>query len=185
MPDQRLTCATCRQPFTWTVGEQRFFRERGLQAPRRCPDCRKVARQQTAAAPAVSRPAGQPMRHQLRGRTPRQRFGIAALVAAVGLSVVLFLIVGSTPLLAWLLAVNLLALLAYGYDKAIAGGTATRVPEAVLLGLALIGGSPGAFVAMLLFRHKTSKPAFLLPFALVVGLQVVLLVAWQFVGQRL
>jgi uncharacterized membrane protein YsdA (DUF1294 family) len=57
------------------------------------------------------------------------------------------------------------------------------VSEATLLGVALIGGSPGAFVAMMLFRHKTSKPAFLVPFALIVALQVGLVVAWLTLGQ--
>jgi uncharacterized membrane protein YsdA (DUF1294 family) len=47
-----------------------------------------------------------------------------------------------------------------------------------LLGLALIGGSLGAAAGMLLFRHKTSKPAFLIPFGLIVLLQVGLIVVW-------
>lgn len=38
----------------------------------------------------------------------------ALVIAAIVLSVVMFLLVPSTPLLAWLLA--------YGYDKGIAGG---------------------------------------------------------------
>jgi uncharacterized membrane protein YsdA (DUF1294 family) len=37
------------------------------------------------------------------------------------------------------------------------------VPEAALLDPTRIGGSPGAFVGMLLLRHKTGKPAFLIP----------------------
>jgi uncharacterized membrane protein YsdA (DUF1294 family) len=35
-----------------------------------------------------------------------------------------------------------------------------RVPEATLLGLAALGGSAGAWVAMQLFRHKTKKNKF-------------------------
>ena len=63
------------------------------------------------------------------------------LVPAVVLSVVMFVLFPSSPLLAWLLAVNVDTLLAYGCDKGIAGGNRTRVPEAVLLGLALSGTS--------------------------------------------
>jgi uncharacterized membrane protein YsdA (DUF1294 family) len=43
-------------------------------------------------------------------------------------------------------------------QRAIAG--TRRVREAHLLGLALIGGTPGAFLARRLFRHKTKKQPF-------------------------
>lgn len=183
MPDQSITCATCGRPFNWTTGEQQFYRERGLQAPRRCPDCRGASRQQAPAAHPRGRPSAATHRPVARRPTPRRPFGVATLVAAVALSAALFILVPSTPALAWLITVNLLALLLYGYDKAIAGGEQRRVPEATLLGIALIGGSPGAFVAMVLFRHKTSKPAFLVPFALIVALQVGLVVTWLALGR--
>jgi uncharacterized membrane protein YsdA (DUF1294 family) len=100
------------------------------------------------------------------------------LASTALLSLGLLVIFPAAPLLAWLGAINLVALLTYGYDKAIAGGARRRVPEAILLGLALIGGSLGAAAGMLLFRHKTSKPAFLIPFGLIVLLQVGLIVVW-------
>ncbi len=181
MSDQQISCADCGRRFVWSAGEQQFFRERGLQAPRRCRDCRATKRPQATATAARGGPAAPP-RPIARRPAPRRSFGAASLAAAA-LSVVLFFIVPSTPLLAWLIAINLIALLTYGYDKSIAGGSATRVPESVLLGLALAGGSPGAFVAMLLFRHKTSKPPFLIPFALIVLLQGALIVAWIGLGQ--
>lgn len=43
-------------------------------------------------------------------------------------------------------------------QRAIAGER--RIPEANLLGLVLIGGTPGAFLARHLFRHKTRKQPF-------------------------
>ncbi len=64
----------------------------------------------------------------------------------------------------------------YAWDKRRAGLGERRVPEAVLLGLALVGGSPAALVAMLILRHKTRKPSFLLKFAAVVASQVALAV---------
>ena len=64
----------------------------------------------------------------------------------------------------------------YARDKRRAGLGERRVPEAVLLGLALVGGSPAAAVAMLILRHKTRKASFLLKFAAVVALQVALAV---------
>ena len=41
MADQTLTCADCRCQFTFTDGEQAFFKERGFTPPLRCPDCRR------------------------------------------------------------------------------------------------------------------------------------------------
>ena len=43
-----------------------------------------------------------------------------------------------------------------------------RVPEAALLGCALLGGSAGAALGMAVFHHKTRKPPFpaLVPLAL-------------------
>src|SRR5689334_19848990 len=55
----------------------------------------------------------------------------------------------------WLVAVNVVAFGYYGYDKARAQASRSRVPEVVLHGLSAVGGSIGAFVAMQAFRHKT------------------------------
>ena len=54
---------------------------------------------------------------------------------------------------------NALAFLVYGFDKRQAQAHRDRIPERVLLGLALIGGL-GAFAACELFRHKTRKQPF-------------------------
>lgn len=48
----------------------------------------------------------------------------------------------------------------YALDKNHAVYAQSRVPEAVLLGLTVIGGSYGACMGMLLFRHKTRHRAF-------------------------
>lgn len=80
-------------------------------------------------------------------------------------------------LLAWIGLASLAALALAVWDKARARRGGRRVPEATLLGLALVGGSPGLLLGMLLARHKTRKLSFLAPFALIVALQVVLL-AW-------
>ena len=60
----------------------------------------------------------------------------------------------------YLCSINITTLLLYAYDKVIAGGTATRVPEVVLHTLALLGGSPMAIVGQKVFRHKTRKSTF-------------------------
>ncbi|HZX78441.1 DUF1294 domain-containing protein [Lysobacter sp.] len=79
--------------------------------------------------------------------------------------------------LAWWLALNTATVLVYGYDKAIAGGPRRRVPERTLLGLALLGGSPGALMAMWMFRHKTAKRSFRNKVAVILTLQVLAVAA--------
>lgn len=51
--------------------------------------------------------------------------------------------------------VNIAAFFIYGWDKFCAKQGWRRVPEKILLLLALVGGSAGAMAAMALFRHKT------------------------------
>ena len=51
--------------------------------------------------------------------------------------------------------VSLIAFITYGVDKGNSIERAWRVPEKVLLGMGLLGGSAGALVAMNIFRHKT------------------------------
>lgn len=78
--------------------------------------------------------------------------------------------------LAWLVGVNLSTFAYYGYDKIRAKMNLSRVPEVVLHGLALVGGTLGAVLAMRLFRHKTVKGSFRLLFVLILAIQAVLLV---------
>jgi uncharacterized membrane protein YsdA (DUF1294 family) len=68
----------------------------------------------------------------------------------------------------------------YRIDKARAARRARRIPERTLLGLALIGGSPGAIVGMYGHRrrHKTSKRWFVVALWGIVALQAAALVGW-------
>lgn len=59
-----------------------------------------------------------------------------------------------------LIAVNFCAFAAFGLDKARAEEGAWRISEGTLLRLAPIGGTPGAYAARALFRHKTRKQPF-------------------------
>lgn len=63
-------------------------------------------------------------------------------------------------LILFVVLVNLVAMLRFWQDKRRAGAGDRRIPEADLLGLALIGGSAGALLARHLFRHKTRKQPF-------------------------
>ena len=47
LSDKALTCVECGAGFTFTVGEQEFFNERGYtNEPKRCPACRDARRGQ-------------------------------------------------------------------------------------------------------------------------------------------
>ena len=73
-------------------------------------------------------------------------------------------------LMYYLIAVNVAAWIMYGLDKWKARSGKWRISERTLLIVALIGGSVGALTGMLMFRHKTKKPKF------VVGIPVMLVV---------
>ena len=64
-------------------------------------------------------------------------------------------------LLIILLVVNFVSLVFFGLDKLWAMRGGMRIPEPKLLLLAFLGPF-GAYIGMLLFRHKTRKPRFLL-----------------------
>ena len=59
-----------------------------------------------------------------------------------------------------ILFINVVSFIVYGIDKLKAVNGWWRIPERVLLGAAVIGGSAGAYLGMMLFRHKTRKPLF-------------------------
>lgn len=71
-----------------------------------------------------------------------------------------------------LVLVNVITVVAFALDKrrSLAGGW--RIPEARLLWLAALGGSPGAFWARGRFRHKTRKQPFVGQLQLIAMVQV-------------
>lgn len=56
--------------------------------------------------------------------------------------------------------VNVWTIASFHDDKRRAVAGRRRIPEGSLLLLAFIGGSPGAFAARRMFRHKTRKEPF-------------------------
>jgi len=75
-----------------------------------------------------------------------------------------------------LAALNLSTMMRFRQDKERAIAGERRIPEAHLLGLALIGGSPGALAARRLFRHKTRKQPFSTWLFLIVAVQAGVLI---------
>ena len=67
---------------------------------------------------------------------------------------------------AWLALANLLAFAAMGQDKLRARRATRRTPELALCLVAALGGAPGAWLGMRVFRHKTRKPSFQIKLAL-------------------
>jgi uncharacterized membrane protein YsdA (DUF1294 family) len=78
-------------------------------------------------------------------------------------------------LLGWFLLWSLVAFVAHGRDKRAARLGRRRTPERTLHLLELIGGWPGALLAMTVFHHKTRKASYFLVTASIV-------VAWIAVG---
>lgn len=84
-----------------------------------------------------------------------------------------------------LLSMSALAFVLVGLDKAAAILGRRRIAERLLLGVAALGGWPGTFIGLRLFRHKTRKAAFIRLFfstAAVNTAGVVALLIWLLKG---
>ena len=79
-------------------------------------------------------------------------------------------------LLLYFFIVNMIVFILAGYDKYQAKKNKRRIPENTLFLLETIGGTIGLLLAMLFFRHKTSKPSFILKFSAIVFIQIVIAV---------
>jgi uncharacterized membrane protein YsdA (DUF1294 family) len=194
MSDMTLTCVDCNSRFVWSAGEQRFYAKRGLSQPKRCKDCLSHRRRERDSGnlgfSGPPRQVRQPVR-QARHRSqpqytslwhnPTFRFGILSGTFIVAMIVVLvYWLMGLTWLgigLAYLFAINLVTDLFYRYDKRVAGGQRTRVPENVLLALAALGASPAAYFAMFSAekRHKARKTSFQVTYWAIVAVQIIIL----------
>lgn len=75
-------------------------------------------------------------------------------------------------LILYLFIMNAAAFLFMLADKQKARRKQWRIPETTLLGVAAVGGSLGAILAMHIFRHKTRHPKFSFGLPLLLLLQV-------------
>lgn len=85
-------------------------------------------------------------------------------------------------LLCYLLLASLAGFIMMGIDKrrAVRGGW--RIPEALLFGISIIGGSLGCWIGMYVFRHKTKHWYFVLFIPLILILQVALVMYLTITG---
>lgn len=79
---------------------------------------------------------------------------------------------------ALVLLVNMVSFALFGIDKGRARRGMRRIRERDLLGMALLGGSPGAFAGRHIFRHKTRKQPFSTWLHVIAMVQVASLVGW-------
>lgn len=73
----------------------------------------------------------------------------------------------------YLAAVNLAGFLLMGLDKWKAKHRKWRIPEKVLFGAAIAGGSLGAWAGMYVFRHKTRHWQFVVGMPLILAVQAI------------
>ncbi|NMA93087.1 MAG: DUF1294 domain-containing protein [Clostridiales bacterium] len=71
----------------------------------------------------------------------------------------------------YLIIVNIVTFALFAIDKFIAVKNRTRIRNATLLGMAFIGGSVGALLAMHLFRHKTKRLSYTIGITLMLLIQ--------------
>ena len=78
----------------------------------------------------------------------------------------------------YLIIINLIAVIITIHDKRAAVKGTWRVKENTLLLISALGGSPAMYLTMLLIRHKTRKPKFMvgIPLILIAELIIIFLV---------
>ena len=78
-------------------------------------------------------------------------------------------------LLYYLIVINVVTFLVYGFDKWKAKQGSWRISEATLLILAVIGGSIGALLGMKIWHHKTMHKKFKYGLPLILIIQIILI----------
>lgn len=81
----------------------------------------------------------------------------------------------------YLVVINAIAFVYFGIDKFKAQRNLWRIPEAQLLLVAVLGGSPGAYLGMKVFHHKTRKPKFYIGVPVIFMVQVLVGVSLYFI----
>ena len=91
------------------------------------------------------------------------------------------------PALTYFLVISAIAIIVTVLDKRAAIRHALRVPEIVLLLIAALGGSVAMFFTMLVIRHKTQHPKFMvgIPVIFVLQIALILFCAWRWAESQL
>ena len=75
----------------------------------------------------------------------------------------------------YLICISFVAVIVTIWDKLSAIAHKRRVPERMLLTLSALGGSIAMLITMLIIRHKTRKPKFMVGIPAIILLQLVLI----------
>ena len=79
----------------------------------------------------------------------------------------------------YLIITNIVTFLVYGLDKWKAKKSKWRIREAALLGLAVLGGSIGAWLGMKVWHHKTMHKKFRYGIPAIIIIQLILITGYQ------
>jgi len=135
---------------------------------------RPAPRRRASASPTTGRPLHLPLKLTL--------FALLCLLPACGVAQLAWR--GSFWPAAVYPLLSVLAFLLYGIDKRSALAGRRRTPENTLHLSELLGGWPGALIAQQVFRHKTRKLSYQVPFWLIVLLHQVFWIDWLLLGRR-
>ena len=78
----------------------------------------------------------------------------------------------------YLIITNIVTFLVYGLDKWKAKKSKWRIREAALLGLAVLGGSIGAWLGMKVWHHKTMHTKFRYGIPAIIIIQLILITGY-------
>ena len=106
---------------------------------------------------------------------PKKHFSLLSVILIAAFSAVLLYFTKLNILYSYLISLNSITFLIYGYDKYQAKRIGMRIPEIVLHLLTLIGGALGALLGQLIFRHKNKKMKFIVVFWAIVIVQVIVI----------
>jgi len=73
----------------------------------------------------------------------------------------------------YLIIINLIAIIVTVSDKRRAKKQLWRIPEATLLLISALGGSPAMLITMHIIRHKTQHKKFMIGIPVIIALQVI------------
>lgn len=72
----------------------------------------------------------------------------------------------------FLFAINFAGFVTVGVDKYKSRKRLWRIPERVLFWFAIIGGSIGVYIGLLMFKHKTRRWYFMIGIPLIIAIQI-------------
>lgn len=106
---------------------------------------------------------------------PYYAYATASITLGLFFTVVVWQMFNAAIMTAVFIAINAVAFIFMGFDKAAAQSGSYRTPESILFTSALIGGSLGVFLGMHIFRHKIRKAKFNFVLLLIFLAQIALL----------